>query len=95
MNTEKQLQNYTKKLAAAHGILFYKLVCVGRRGFPDVLLAYSGQLIFIELKTARGTGRLHPLQEMTINELKKQGAHVYVADSKETINAIIAGLIKA
>jgi len=49
----------------------------GRRGFPDLVLARraSGDLVFAELKSARG--RLSPDQELWLATLTAAGAEAY------------------
>ena len=93
MQTERALQEYLKRTAKKHRVSFFKMECVGRSGFPDVMLAYAGRCVFIELKSPAGTGRVSPRQKLMIEELTNQGMTVYVSDSKEEIDTIIAGLI--
>jgi hypothetical protein len=94
MKTEKQLQNYIKNTAKKNGIGFYKLECAGQTGFPDVLLAYNGHSLYIELKSPAGTGRLSPRQGIMLAKLTNQGLETYVIDNKIHADAIITGLIE-
>jgi len=49
----------------------------GEPGFPDLVLAHhSGQVIFVELKAARGRTTAH--QEMWLKLLKDAGCEVHV-----------------
>ena len=92
MQNERQLQEYTKKQAKINGIAFYKLACIGRTGFPDVMLAANGRAVFIELKSPADTGKLSPRQTIMITELINKGQEVYVIKNKEGIDAIITNL---
>jgi len=94
MQNERQLQEYTKKQAKINGIGFYKLACVGRTGFPDVLLAANGLAVFIELKSPANTGKVSVRQALMISDLINQGQEVYVIKNKEGIDAIITSIIK-
>ena len=93
MKTEKQLQDYMKKEANKHHVGFYKLECVGQTGFPDVMLVYKGYVVFVELKSPAGTGRISPRQELMIDRLRYQGVPVYVCDNKELADEIIESII--
>ena len=86
MITEGQLQGYTKKQSKKLGVGFYKMVCEGKSGFPDVLLIYNGKSVYIELKSPTGNGRLSKLQQVRIDELRSLGATVYVISTKEGID---------
>jgi hypothetical protein len=92
MKTEKQLQDYTKKLARGFGCNYYKLACVGQTGFPDVLITWKGWSIFIELKSPAGTGVLSARQKYMLKQLTYQEMENYVANQPEQILAIIADL---
>ena len=85
---ESTLQADCVKKAKEFGVLAYKMICVGRRGFPDLLLIFSGGLVvFVELKTP--TGRLSAIQKRTIKRMKEQGAKVYVIDSIESFTGLL------
>ncbi len=89
MATEKRLQQYCKTLAKGCGVGFYKLECVGRRGFPDVMLIKGAKIVFVELKSPSGTGRLSALQTHRIAELRELGATVLVVDSFAGVDDVI------
>lgn len=72
--------------------MFYKTECVGKRGFPDCTLIDNGQVIFVELKSPAGTGRLSKLQERTIQQMRAAGARVEVIDSVKGVNNLIREL---
>lgn len=93
MKTEKALQNYLFRQARAAGVYCRKMAAVGRRGFPDVLLAFGGVVIFVELKTPAGTGHLSAGQVYEIRTLKACGLRVLIIKTKEDVDAVIEELI--
>lgn len=93
MKTEKALQNYLFRQAKAVGIYCRKMAAVGRRGFPDVLLAFGGVIIFVELKSPANTGRLSAGQVYEISALKSCGLRVLIIKTKEDIDVVIKELI--
>jgi hypothetical protein len=92
--TEKQLQQYSKKLAIAHGCDWYKMECVGQTGFPDVMVTFQGWIIFIELKSPSKKGVLSARQIHMLARLTNQGIETYVIDNQRHLDLIISGLIK-
>ncbi len=94
MWNERQLQDYTRKQAKKFGVAYYKLVCVGRTGFPDVMLAYKGACVFIELKSPSWHGKVSKRQQFIIDELTGEGMEVYVTSDTTKIDAIITQLTK-
>jgi len=56
VKTEKQLQDYLRRAAKAAGILYSKLESRSTNGWPDCILIAGGRVVFVELKTPRGTG---------------------------------------
>ena len=92
MKTEKALQNYLFRQAKAVGIYCRKMAAVGRRGFPDVLLAFGGVVVFVELKTPAGTGRLSAGQVYEIRALRACGLRVVIIQTKEEVDAVIKEL---
>ena len=91
--TELQFQNWCVNQCKNAGVLVYKTAALGRRGFPDLLLVGGGQVVFVELKSPKGTGRLSDLQRHTIALLKDEGATVYVCNSREDFMQILQGII--
>lgn len=92
MRTEKQLQEYLRAGARVNSMLFYKLHCEGRRGFPDVMLIYKGRIELVELKSPSKTGRLSRLQIETHEQMKEQGVTVHVISSTEEVDALIKNI---
>lgn len=83
---ENVIEKYARVLAEQKGWFQLKIEKANIRGFPDRLFIKDGQTIYIEFKSA--TGKLRPEQERVIGELRSRGAKVYVASSKEMVNAI-------
>ena len=92
--TEKGLQDYLKKVALKHSVLFFKVVAVSVVGFPDVLLIHKGKTCFVELKSPKGTGKLSPRQLNLISILMYEGMNVKVIQSKEEVDALILRFTK-
>lgn len=91
MRTEAHLQAYLFRQAKRHQIFCRKMEASGRRGFPDVLLI-NDRVVFIELKSPAGTGRLSALQIVEIKLLRHAGADVRIIDTKEAVDDLIAEL---
>ena len=58
-----------------------------------MLLAKHAKIVFLELKTPAGTGRLSLLQVARIREMRDVGMDVWVVDSVEVANEIMDDLI--
>ena len=91
MKTEAHLQAYLFRQAKMHQIFCRKMQASGRRGFPDVLLI-NDRVVFVELKTPAGTGRLSALQKREIELLRHAGADVRVISTKEEADDLIKNL---
>lgn len=88
--TERDLQEFFKKMCKKFNLLFYKTVAVGKQGFPDcTVINAQGVVAFVELKSPKGTGRLRPNQIRTINELRSYQANVYIINTKEAVTAFV------
>jgi hypothetical protein len=85
---EKDLHRYVKKKCKELQILFYKLQCQGKRGFPDLLLLKNGRGVFVELKSPKGTGRLSELQKREIARLRSEGVQVEIIKSTSEADSI-------
>tara|TARA_R110000803_G_scaffold128338_1_gene195764 strand:- start:2053 stop:2346 length:294 start_codon:yes stop_codon:yes gene_type:complete len=93
MKTERDLHQYVKKICMKNSILFRKLRAEGVSGWPDCILAKNGKIIFIELKSPSGTGKLRPLQIRTIDAMKAEGLNVRVASQPHEIDRIVYELL--
>lgn len=91
MKTEAHLQAYLFRQAKMHQIFCRKMQASGRRGFPDVLLV-NDRVVFVELKTPAGTGRLSALQKREIELLRHAGADVRVISEKGEVDDLIKDL---
>ena len=91
MKTEAHLQAYLFRQAKMYQIFCRKMQASGRRGFPDVLLI-NDRVVFVELKTPAGTGRLSALQKPEIDRLRHAGADVRVIATKEDVDGLIEEL---
>ncbi len=82
---ESSLQTKIKTFCKQHAILFAKVIQVGRKGWPDVLLILkNGVVLFLELKKSPDD-KATPIQKKRIKQLKKQKANVYVIDTIEEV----------
>ena len=88
--TESKLQNRCKQYADDHGVLFRKLHCEGRRGWPDLMLMLpSSEVVWIEMKHPNGKGTTSKLQSIEHRRIRKHGGIVYVCESFEHFCGII------
>ena len=92
MKTEKDLFNYYKRQCNKKRVTCYKVQAEHVNGWPDLFLAYRGWVFLVELKSPAKTGRLSDRQKIIHNTLRLQGVTVYVSDSKESADEIIAKL---
>lgn len=88
---EKAVEEYLRKRVRAAGGLAYKFTSPGNAGVPDrIVMLPGGMVVFIELK-APGK-KPSPLQEVQHMRIVNTGCRVYVADSKEAVDGILAEL---
>jgi hypothetical protein len=86
---ERDLERYFSTQCKKHGLMTLKLHVRFARGWPDrVVLFPKGKLIWVELK--RPGGKPTPLQIKTISDMQRMGQTVYVIDSKEEIDRVLA-----
>jgi hypothetical protein len=74
---ESRLQTYFVRKCKDAGVYAIKVVSVGRRGFPDVVVIIDGKVRFVELKQEL-KGRLSFPQMRTIAEMEGAGGDVDV-----------------
>lgn len=60
----------------------------GRQGCPDVAVI-GDPVVWLEIKSPKGTGRLRPAQKREIARMQEHGAHVYVIQSTEELYPIL------
>jgi hypothetical protein len=87
MTPEGRIESYLISQSEKYGILCYKFVSPGNKGVPDRILIGKGKTVFVETKAPKEVPR--KLQEYVIKKMKKAGATVYVADTKEAVDAIL------
>lgn len=58
------------------------------KGAPDLVVAFCGQVFFVEVKSANG--RLRPEQRKLHERLRALGAKVFVVSSEEDLQPILA-----
>jgi hypothetical protein len=84
MKTEKQVRDACLRIAKKRGV-FHKRMHFGRgaaRGWPDDLFLHKGRHLWIEFK--RPNGLATELQLATHDEMRRQGASVYVVDGVDS-----------
>ena len=70
--TEQQIQSKRIKELEADGYYVIKLIKTNKNGIPDIVaIPPNSNVIFSEVKTKKG--KLSPLQEFRLKELKKHG----------------------
>jgi Holliday junction resolvase len=74
--TEQQIQSKIKRKLQERGWYVTKLIKTSTNGIPDLLAIKNGKAMFIEVK--REKGKLSPLQDLRIDELRQSGAIVHV-----------------
>lgn len=87
---EFKVEDYLKKEVEAIGGKCYKWVSPGYDGVPDRIVIFKGCVVFVETK--RPGKKPRKLQTLRLEELKKQGMCVSVADNKQDVNSIVAYL---
>lgn len=81
-----------KRLREIPEIFFFKTQEVSVRGIPDVLICYQGMFYAWELKTEKG--KLDPLQEHVLNNIKLAGGIARVvtpANLDECMEELLSG----
>lgn len=88
---EKSLEAQLRIKAKNAGALALKFVSPGKAGVPDrIILVPGGKIFFVEMK--RPGGKLRPLQQKVITDIRKLGFDVFVIDSKDGITDFIKTL---
>ena len=78
---EGKIENYLIQQTKKFGYMQRKTASPSNAGFPDRLVIGNGYTVFVELKAI--TGHPSELQKVTIREMRKHGAIVYIIDTKE------------
>ena len=86
---EKGLEKKVKKKIEEAGGLCLKWVSPGFTGVPDRIgLLPGGRVVFIEVKSPTGKGRLSGRQNKVIRQLRSLGFRVLVIDKEEQLEQI-------
>tara|TARA_R110002096_G_scaffold371042_1_gene564528 strand:- start:1363 stop:1647 length:285 start_codon:yes stop_codon:yes gene_type:complete len=93
--SEGALQSYFKNQTKKYNVLWRKIKFEGRRGCPDVLIAFDGRAIFVELKNPNKKGRLSQLQVRQIQHMKDAGLSVEIITDKEQVDDVIRKITRA
>ncbi len=90
---EKEIEDKFRKAVKRAGGKAYKFVSPGNDGVPDRLVVMpGGHMGFVEVK-APGK-HLTPLQQARMRELRGLGCGVWVLDSLEGIDGVVAAVCK-
>ena len=85
MSTEARLQQRIAKELTTAGWLVRKVSYEGRRGCPDLICMRDGRVVFIEVKSPTGRGRLSRFQELEHARLREAGMDVMVVSDIDEI----------
>jgi hypothetical protein len=80
MKTEKDLQRAIMVSCKMRGLFCHKMESRTARGFPDLIVAGEGRVIFIEVKSPTKRGRLSTLQTRRHREMREAGMDVFIFD---------------
>jgi len=88
---ERDILKQVRQYLRLKGWLVYRMQqgLGAHRGFPDLVAAKDGQVLFIEVKTPKG--RLSGYQEQFRDEIRAQGLRYIVVRSVEDIMREAAG----
>jgi hypothetical protein len=87
--SEATLQRYMRSKCKTHSVFWRKMKFEGQHGCPDVMIAYEGQVMFVELKSDTGMGRLSGIQEYQIEKMRNADIIVRVISTKEGVDDVI------
>ena len=86
---ERDVERYLRERVKKLGGRAYKFVSPGNNGVPDrIVMLPGGQLFFVELK-APGK-KTTALQDAQIDRIARLGQDIFVVDSKEKVDNILA-----
>lgn len=92
--SEKNVESYLRIKVRQMGGKAYKFVSPGNAGVPDRLVVIPGcEMFFVELKATGG--KTTKLQDARIAELDRLGQTVFIADSREGVDEILASAQRA
>jgi len=85
--TEQQIQSKIMKYLLLKGAVVNKTIGMSKAGWPDIIGAYKGRFIGVEVK--RPGLKATKLQEFKLNELRQAGAFVCVATSVVEVELLL------
>lgn len=88
---ESQIEKYLVQCVKTKGGLCWKFTSLNLRGVPDRIVVYNTRVFFVELKAPGEKPRASQLRRM--QELRSNGALVWVLDSKEAVDRFIEELV--
>lgn len=83
---EKQIEAYLTKRVKEEGGMSLKFIS-SQTGVPDRVVLLYKRTWFVELKTPKG--KLSARQKLVIDDMTRQGAHVWVLYGKEDVDNMI------
>lgn len=87
---ESVIENYLRNKAILNHYMCLKFVSPGQIGVPDRILIGHGRVLFVETKAPGEQPR--KAQEYVFNKMRKHGAIVLVADTKEKVDQLFESL---
>lgn len=84
---EDFVEKYLMRRCKAMGFGCLKFTSPGTSGVPDRIVIGNGRTVFVETK--RAGAKLRRLQEVITAEMRKQGADVRVADTREMVDEFL------
>lgn len=84
---EDYVEKYLMKQCKRRDFGCLKFTSPGTNGVPDRIIIANGRIVFVETK--RAGGKLRRLQEEITAEMRRQGADVRVADTRELVDEIL------
>jgi len=84
---EKTIQSQILNRLKNSGWFAFKTIISNKAGMPDIYCVRQGRHVWIEVKQANG--RTSPIQDHIHNELKQQGAEVYIIKSLEELDNVL------
>lgn len=80
---EKTLENKIKEHLKKNGHFHFKFFAnaMTKTGVPDIIACINGRFVGIEVKNPNGKGVISLLQQLTCNEINKQGGKAIIVDS--------------
>jgi len=79
--TEQQIQKKIIDKLTKQGWHVVKIIKCNKNGTPDLIACKENETVWIEVK--KPGGKLSPLQEYTIKQMRAKGLKVIVADSED------------